>query len=89
MKIGDIYKNKNSNELIQINSFATHMNNFREDFIIVYINIENSQELGTVSFPHNNGYGTQEEIENEYDLLVTQEELNKYEDWKDIFELIK
>ena len=28
-----------------------------------------------------------EEIENEYELLVAQEDLSNYSDWKEIFEL--
>jgi len=86
MKIGDIYKNKNNNKLIQIDSFARHMNSYK-DFIIVYTNIKKSEELGITTFPHNNGYGTQEEIEKKYDLLVPQEELHKYDNWEDILKI--
>ena len=60
MKIGDIYKNKENNSIIQIDSFATPMGRFCEEkTIIVFRKIEN--EIG--SCPSFNGYGTQEEIE--------------------------
>ena len=65
------------------------MGKMRENFIIVFRQIEklNKYEIG--SCPINNGYGTQEEIEKEYELLVPQEKLNDYEDWSEILELIK
>lgn len=88
MKLFDVYKHKKNNNLIQIDSFATHMNNV-DDHIIVFKNIEkhNEYEIGScLSF---NGYGTRKEIESEYELLVKQEDLDKYEDWNDIFNLIE
>lgn len=87
MKLFDIYKHKTSNDLIQIESFATHMNTFKNN-IIIFRNIEkhNGYEIG--SCPSFNGYGTKEDIEKEYELLVEEKDLDKYEDWNDIFNLI-
>lgn len=39
--------------------------------------------------PSFNGYGSQEEIEEKYELLVPQEEFNNYDSWNDIFKLIE
>ena len=59
MKLGDIYKNKENNSIIQIDSFATPMGRFCEEKpIIVFRKIESE----TGSCPNFNGYGTQEEI---------------------------
>ena len=86
MKLGDIYKNKENNSIIQIDSFAVPMGRFCEEkTIIVFRKIES--EIG--SCPSFNGYGTQEEIEAEYELLVPQKELNNYCGWEEIFRLIK
>ena len=86
MKLGDIYKNKENNSIIQIDSFATPMGRFCEEKpIIVFRKIES--EIG--SCPNFNGYGTQEEIEADYELLVPQKELNNYCGWEEIFRLIK
>ena len=88
MKLRDIYKHKTDKNIIQIDSFATSMNRLGEGYIIIYTNIENGYG-GYGSCPSFNGYGTKEEIEKEYEILVPQEELNKYETWEDIFNLIK
>lgn len=87
MKIGEIYIDKKDKSIIQIDSFATHMGRIGES-IIVYRYIENhGGMIGSLcSF---NGYGSVEEIEAEYDLFVAQEDLNKYNDWDEIFELAK
>lgn len=88
MKIGEIYINKKNKSIIQIDSFATHIGEIGKP-IIVYRHIENhGGMIGSLcSF---NGYGSVEEIEAEYDLLVSQEDLgNKYNDWDEIFELAK
>lgn len=82
-----MYKHKENNNLIQIDSFASHMNSVK-DHIIVFKNIEKHNEYEIGSCPSFNGYGTQKEIESEYELLVKQEDLGKYEDWNDIFNLI-
>ena len=90
MTIGDIYINKSdSSDIIQIDSFAFHMNNLGEDFIIVYRNIEKHNRYEIGSCPSNNGYGSQEEIEAKYELLVPSEKLREYSDWNEIFKLAK
>ncbi len=87
MKLFDIYKHKKTNEIIQIDSFATRMNTHKDMFIIFKRIDRNGYDIG--SCPSFNGYGTQKEIENEYELLVSREELRKYEDWEDIFALVE
>lgn len=91
MKLGDVYVNKDTKELIQIDSFASHMGKLWEDTkdsIIVFRQLE--KHGGIVgSIPSFNGYGTSEEIEAEYNLLISQEELNKYSGWDDIFKLVE
>jgi ssDNA-specific exonuclease RecJ len=87
MKLFDVYKSKNDDEIIQIESYATHMNTLK-DSIIVFSRIERHNEIEIGSCPSFNGYGTREEIEKYYELLVKQEDLDKYEDWNDIFKLI-
>ena len=90
MKLGDIYKNKGNNSIIQIDSFAAPMGKFGEgESIIVFRQIERRNEFEIGSCPSFNGYGTQEEIETEYELLVSQENLSNYSDWNEIFQLIE
>ena len=90
MKIGDIYKNKENNSIIQIDSFATPMGKFCEKpIIVVFRQIEKHNEFEFGSCPSFNGYGSREEIEAEYELLVAQEELGNYSDWNEIFQLVK
>ena len=90
MKLGDIYKNKENNSIIQIDSFAAPMGKFGEgESIIVFRQIERHNEFEIGSCPSFNGYGTQEEIETEYELLVSQENLSNYSDWDEIFQLIE
>ena len=87
MKLGDVYKHKENNSLIQIDSFATPMGRFVEgEHIIVFRHIEKHNDMFG-SLPSFNGYGSSEEIENEYELLVSHEDLEKYSDWNEIFEL--
>ena len=90
MKLGDIYKHKQNNSIIQIDSFATPMGRFvdKDSFIIVFRQIEKHNEFEIGSSPSDNGYGSQEDIEKEYELLVPQENLKKYSSWNEIFELI-
>ena len=88
MKLGDIYKHKENNSIIQINSFASHMGDFLEGHIIVFRQIEKHNEFEIGSCPSFNGYGSQEEIENEYELLIPQEELSEYSDWSEILKLV-
>lgn len=88
MKIGDIYKHKENNSIIQIDSFATPMGKIGEgDSVIVFRQIERHNEFEIGSCPSFNGYGTQEEIEEEYELLVPQEKLSEYQDWNEIFQI--
>ena len=89
MKIGDVYRHKQNNSIIQIDSFATHMCGLERDFVIVFKHIEKHNELEIVSCPSFNEYGSQEEIEKEYELLVSQKELSEYQDWNEIFKLLK
>ena len=87
MKLFDIYKNKTNNSLIQIDSYATYINECK-DMIVVFKNIEKHSEDEIGSSPSFNGYGTSEEIEEKYELLVPQDELKNYKTWNDIFKLI-
>ena len=89
MKLGDIYKHKENNSIIQIDSFASHMGDLLKGHIIVFRQIEKHNEFEIGSCPSFNGYGSQEEIENEYKLLVSQEELSNYSDWNEILELVE
>lgn len=90
MKLGDIYKHKHDNSIIQIDSFATPMGRYvdRDSLIIVFRQIEKHNEFEIGSNPSDNGYGSVEEIEKEYELLVPQEDLKNYSSWNDIFSLI-
>lgn len=89
MRLGDIYVNKKDKSIIQIDSYATHMGNFPEKSIVVFRQMErhNAYEIGSV--PSFNGYGSREEIELEYELLVPQEKLKNYSDWNEIFDMVE
>ena len=88
MTLGDIYINKENKSIIQIDSYASPMGDFLKGHIVVFRQLE---KYGDVigSMPSFNGYGSKEEIESEYELLISQEELNKYGSWNEIFELAK
>lgn len=87
MKIGEIYINKENKSIIQIESFATHMGRVNKPIIIYsYIEIHNGMIGRCRSFK---GYGSLEEIRKEYDLLIPQENLDKYNSWDEILELVK
>lgn len=90
MEIGDVYKHKENNSIIQIDSFANPMGHFmrKDKFIIVFKQIEKHNKYEIGSCPGNNGYGSQKEIEKEYELLIPQEKLSEYQDWNEIFELL-
>lgn len=89
MKLGDVYKHKGNNSIIQIDSFATRMGKIEvDDSIIVFRQIERHNDFEIGSCQSFNGYGTQEEIEKEYELLIPQEKLSEYQDWNEIFELL-
>ena len=91
MKLGDIYKNKQDDSIIQIDSFATQMGRYvnEDSLIIIFRQIEKHNEFEIGSSPSDNGYGSQEDIEKEYELLVPQEKLKDYSSWNKIFELIE
>ncbi len=90
MNLGDVYRHKENNSIIQIDSFATQMGKIGEgDSIIVFRQIERHNVFEIGSCPSFNGYGTREQIEKEYEMLVPQEKLSEYQDWNDIFELLK
>ena len=86
MKLYDIYISKNKTNLIQIDSFATHMGYIGESNIVIFRQLENHQDIEFGSCPSFNGYGTREEIEKEYELFISCDELYKYKTWKDIFD---
>lgn len=86
MKLGDIYVSKTDKDVIQIDSFATRLNTHTDMIIVCSRIIDNSGTFGTI--PSNNIYGTQEEIETEYKLLVPQGRLHEFESWDEIFALI-
>ena len=88
MTLGDIYINKENKSIIQIDSFASPMGDFLKGYIIVFRQLEEHGGL-IGSLPSFNGYGSQEEIESEYELLISQEKLKEYDDWDKIFELAK
>ena len=89
MKLFDVYVHKKNKNIIQIDSFATHINDNAGDFIIVFSNIEKHNEYEIGSCPSFNGYGSCEEIEKEYELLVSADDLKKYSSWNEIFDLVK
>ena len=86
MKLGDIYKSKTSNRIIQIESYATHMGRLDGESLVIFTQIINSETLLSIC-PSFNGYGTADEIEEEYDLLVPQEDLCKYDSFEEILKL--
>lgn len=88
MQIGDIYKHKETNSLIQIDSFAHYMNRIDSELIIVFRNIEKHNAVETGWCPSENGYGSAEDIENKYELLVKREDLCDYQYWNEIFALV-
>lgn len=88
MKLYDVYKHKKNNNIIQVQSFATHMNRYDGDMIIVFSNIEKHNEYEAGFCPSDNGYGTEDEILKEYDLFIPQSELDKYGDWNEILNLV-
>ena len=87
MKLGDIYVNKNDESLIQIDSFATFMGDFLDESIVIFRQLDRHNEFEIGSCPSFNGYGSKEDIEENYDLLIPQEKLREYNDWNAIFEL--
>lgn len=84
MKLGDIYVHNKDKYLIQIDSYATHLNNVNDNMIIVY-NVIDPSGFNCISF---NGYATKSELEDNFSLLVHQTELYKYNSWSEIYNLI-
>lgn len=74
MKLGDVYRNKETGALIQIDSFATYMGKFGAEGTVVFRQIIKT-ELGWGSCPSFNGFGCVQDIEKEYDLLIEAEDL--------------
>lgn len=91
MNIGEIYIHKKNKSIIQIYSFATPMGRPEsENMIIVFRMVKKPNEFGEYgTHPFDSGYGSKEEIEEEYQLLISKKELGNYSDWKEIFELIE
>lgn len=86
--IGDIFVHKKYKSMIQIDSFACHIN-YAKDILIVYRHIEKSNcdmSVG-ISIPAFNGYGSEKEILEQYELLVPVEKLEDY-NWEDIFNMV-
>ena len=75
----DIWKHKESNRLIQIESFATNIKT-GSDMVIVFNNL-NRQGYN----PSFNGYGTKEEIESEYDLFICSDRAIQIETYDEMF----
>lgn len=89
MKIGDIYIHKVDGNIIQIESFARHVAIFNPfETIIVFANIIKTLG-GYGSSPTFNGYGSQNEIEEQYKLAIPQEELKNFDSWHEIMNHIK
>jgi hypothetical protein len=88
MQLFDIYKDKESNEIIQISSFANHINN-SNSMIIVFNNIGRFGDQGIGSCPSSDGYGSKEEIEEKYELLIPKNKLQEYESWEEILDLVE
>ena len=80
MKLMDIWKHKESNKLIQIESYATNIKS-GNDTIVVFNNI-NRQGYN----PSFNGYGTKEEIESEYELFICSDRAYQMESYDEIFD---
>lgn len=87
MQLFDIYQHKKNGDLIQINGYATHMGEFPSLPLVVVFDQLEWDGYEYRSCPSFKGYGTSEEIESEYDLLVPQEERDKYDDWEEIFKI--
>lgn len=80
MKLMDIWKHKESNKLIQIESFATNVKT-GSDMVIVFNNL-NRQGYS----PSFNEYGTKEEIESEYELFICSDRAMQIETYDEIFD---
>jgi len=89
MRLNDVYKHKTKNKLIQIDSFATPMGKFpSREMIIVFSQFykEGNKILATQS---QYGYGSEEEIEKEYELFVPEYELHNYDSWSELYKKLE
>jgi len=89
MRLFDLYKHKESSKIIEIIGFATPMGKFPHKTLKVVF-----QEIllfgdKARTLTHNMGYGTEKEIEEEYDFAMSHEDAYKIGEWKDIIEAIK
>ena len=80
MKLMDIWRHKESNKLIQIESYATNIKT-GSDTVVVFNNI-NRQGYN----PSFNGYGTKEEIESEYELFICSDRAIQIETYDEMFD---
>lgn len=87
MKLGDIYISKTTKDIIQIDSFATPLNDEGDMYIIIACIFNNGGIYG--SSPSFNQYATQKEIEDRFELLVDREDLDKFDDWQEVFKLVE
>lgn len=88
MKLNDIYAHKENKNVIIISSFATELGHPGQKMIIVFENIMDIGGGMMGSSPSFNGYGTEEGIEREYDLLVDADDIKNYKEWDDIMDLV-
>lgn len=72
----------------KINQINYQWGDFLKGHIVVFRQLEKHGDV-IGSMPSFNGYGSKEEIESEYELLILQEELDEYGAWNEIFELAK
>lgn len=95
MRLGDIYKSKTSNSFICIDSFITRIGqdyNEETNPLYIVVNILQIIDNEVAHCPSDNKYGTQEEIEEHYELYLSSDKLtreNYYEEMDKIKELIE
>lgn len=88
MKLGDLYIHKEKRNIIEIESYASHIKEVNPfTTIVVFANI--CKSMGTYgSCPSFNGYGTVEEIEKEYELAIPQEKLIEYSSFDEVIDYL-
>jgi hypothetical protein len=89
VRLFDLYKHKESSKIIEIIGFATPMGEFPAETLKVVF-----QEIVLFGYKaryltHNMGYGTENEIEKEYDFAMSNDEAYKIGEWKDIMREIR
>lgn len=89
MELLDIYKHKESSKLIQITAFATPMGRIQSDGFTIVFSQLHKMNGRVVTTPSQYGYGSEKEIEKEYELFLHREEVNKYETWDEIYKLLE